>query len=157
VETDPLTGRVPLQPPEAAQFCAPLAFQVNVTGSPELTLLGLNCKEIDGLAAEVVAAPDESPLPPGVKESPSQAANADTNAKANTQREAPATIRRVDVVHSAREAAGRCKAELRTDRGLRPLELIRNLHRWYPHLVRHRLIKNTCHNGVTTVITSGSE
>jgi hypothetical protein len=60
-----------------------------------LTLLGLNCKEIDGLAAAVVVATEESsPLPPGVKESPSQAANADTNAQANTQREAPATIRR---------------------------------------------------------------
>jgi hypothetical protein len=51
-----------------------------------LTLLELNCKEIDGLAATVVAATDESsPLPPGVKESPSQAANADTKAQANTQ------------------------------------------------------------------------
>jgi len=59
-----------------------------------LTLLELNCKEIDGLAAEVVPVTDESPLPPGVKESPSQAASDEITAQAKTQREAPATIRR---------------------------------------------------------------
>ncbi len=86
METEPLVGRVPLQPPEAVQVCAPLAFQLKVTGSPEFTLLALTCKEIDGLATAVVAAA-ASPLPADVRESPSQAAKDEITAHAKSQRE----------------------------------------------------------------------
>jgi hypothetical protein len=95
VATEPLVGRVPLHPPEAMQVCAPLAFQLKVTGSPEFTLVALNCKEIDGLAAVVAAFAVASPLLPGVKESPSQAANKEITAHAKSQHALAATILRV--------------------------------------------------------------
>jgi hypothetical protein len=124
VETEPLVGRVPLHPPEAVQVCAPLAFQLKVTGSPEFTLLALTCKEIDGLATAVVAAA-ASPLPADVRESPSQAANDEITAHAKSQRAAAATIRRVRVVPSAWGFESVSTVETRMNPWLRPAELIR--------------------------------
>jgi hypothetical protein len=126
VEIEPLGGRVPLQPPEALQFCAPLAFQLKVTGSPEFTVLGLNCKEIDGLASVRVAAL-ASPLPPCVRESPSQAAKDDKDeitAHAKSERKALATIRRRCTAQPQRELESVGTLETCVNRWLRPAELI---------------------------------
>jgi hypothetical protein len=106
------------------QVCAPLAFQLKVTGSPVFTLLALTCKEIDGLATAGVAAA-ASPLPAGVRESPSQAANDEIVANAKSQRAAAATIRRVCVVPLPRRFERVSAVETRMDSGLRPTELIR--------------------------------
>jgi hypothetical protein len=94
VDTEPLVGCVPLQPPEAVHVCAPLAFQLNVIVWPELTVVELGSNEIDGLmplAAEVV----DEPPPPGVTASPSQAANADRAAHANIHAKVRVTRARV--------------------------------------------------------------
>lgn len=106
------------------QVCAPLAFQLKVTGSPVFTLLALTCKEIDGLATAGVAAA-ASPLPAGVSESPSQAANDEIAANAKSQRAAAATIRRVCVVPSPRGFERVGTVETRMNPWLRPAELIR--------------------------------
>ena len=134
METEPLVGRVPLQPPEAVQVCAPLAFQLKVTGSPEFTLLALTCKEIDGLATAVVAAA-ASPLPADVRESPSQAAKDEITAHAKSHREALATIRR----QLQRRV---CTLEARTNRWLRPAELIRDLPGSIRTSPQHRFVRS---------------
>ncbi len=75
---------MPLQPPDAVQLCAPLAVQLKVTGSPALTLVALNCSEIEGFATAGVAVL-ASPLPFGVKLSPSHAASEEISAQASSQ------------------------------------------------------------------------
>jgi len=53
----PLVDCVPLHPPEAVQLAALLAFHFKVTGSPCVTVLGVNCRVTMGFAAaEPVAA-----------------------------------------------------------------------------------------------------
>lgn len=138
METEPLVGRVPLQPPEAVQVCAPLAFQLKVTGSPEFTLLALTCKEIDGLATAVVAAA-ASPLPADVRESPSQAAKDEITTHAKSQRDALATIRRAWVVQLQRHVR---TLEARTNRWLRPAELIRDLPGSIRTSPQHRFVRS---------------
>jgi hypothetical protein len=111
------------------QVWAPLAFQLKVTGSPEFTLLALNCKEIEGFAmagAAVVsvAAALATPLPLCVRESPSQAANEEMTAHAKSQREALAMIRRARGAWSQREFERVRTAATRMNRWLRPAEFI---------------------------------
>jgi hypothetical protein len=153
VETEPLVGWVPLQPPEAVQICAPLAFQLNVTGSPEFTLFALNCKEIDGFATAGVAAL-ATPLPPGVRESPSQAANDEITVSAKSQREAPAMIRRRLRSQLEFERV-RTMEELRMNPWLRPAELIRISLSFYSEIAAASFVEAAaCHNDVAMVITS---
>lgn len=122
MDTEPLVGCVPLQPPEAVHVCAPLAFQVKVIVWPELTLVELDSNEIDGFTS-VVAAVAAVPPPSGAAMlSPSQAANAEKIAQAKTQ--AKARMTRAGVVRAQPVLARVRKAALRTNRW-RPSDVIR--------------------------------
>lgn len=68
----PLTGCEPLQPPEAVQNCASLAFHCRVTFCPASTEVGVSCRLTEGLATVAAAAE----LLTGVSALSSQAASA---------------------------------------------------------------------------------
>lgn len=70
----PLTGCEPLQPPEAVQNCASVAFHSRVTFCPASTELGVNCRLMEGLTPDAVPVPAASAT--GVKALLSQPANA---------------------------------------------------------------------------------
>jgi hypothetical protein len=50
---DPLVGSAPLQPPDAVQLCALVAFHCNVTERPTATVLGLGERVTTGIALAV--------------------------------------------------------------------------------------------------------
>lgn len=72
VATEPLAGRVPLQPPPALHAWAPTALHFRVTVWPELTLVALDSSEIEGWVTVAAAA---EPAALELMESPWQAAS----------------------------------------------------------------------------------
>jgi hypothetical protein len=153
VDTEPLVGCVPLQPPEAVHVCAPLALQVKVIVWPELTLVELDSNEIDGFTL-VVAAEAAAPLPSGATMlSPSQAAIAEKIAHAKTH--AKARMTRAGVLRAQLVLAGVRKAALRTNRWLRPSEVIRVSLAENSPAAATSFARAICHNDHATVITSG--
>lgn len=124
VAMDPLTVRVPLQPPEAAQLWAPLALQVSVTACPEATVLGLNSSEIEGLTAAAAAVPP----PDELTASCSQAASVETTAQANNHRERRRINGRAGAVRPQSEGARTGETRIVCpDRRLRPAKVIPRL------------------------------
>jgi hypothetical protein len=102
----PLMGCVPLQPPEAVQDWALLAFHVKVTEWPDSTDPALDCRAMTGLKA-LEEVPVAEPSPPCSIESPPHAATVAAMVPSKAQRaNAPVLRRATETINFSPCSAG---------------------------------------------------